>query len=192
MSKNKIIIKDEDLLKSQVDIKSIIYEIRGQKVMLDSDLATIYGYSVKDLNRQVKNNINKFPIDFMFQLTKDELDYVRCKFCTSPNSTLFKGQDGGRRYLPYVFSEQGIYMLATVLKGDLATKQSIYIIRTFKELRRMYIDNNTLLNRIVNNEINLIEYKNDTDLKFNEIFKYIRNHKEKMKKYSIKAKSIMP
>lgn len=93
-----------------------IYNIRGTRVMLDFDLAKIYGYTTKAFNRQVKNNIEKFEQDFMFQLTDEECEILRCKNCTS--------NWGGRRYNPYAFTEQGIYMLMTVLKGALATKQS--------------------------------------------------------------------
>ena len=95
-------------------IKDRIYEIRNQKVMLDFDLAEIYGYTTKAFNQQVKNNIDKFDNDFMFKLTQKEIDNLRSKFLTS--------SWGGSRYAPYAFTEQGIYMLMTVLKGDLATK----------------------------------------------------------------------
>ena len=98
-------------------IESMIYIIRGQKVILDSDLAKIYGYETKYFNRQVKNNINKFSEKFMFQLSHDELNLIlRCK-----NFTLnINGNKTGMhfKYLPYVFTEQGIYTLMTVLKGD--------------------------------------------------------------------------
>lgn len=97
-------------------MKGFIYYVRGIRVMLDMDLAKIYGYSTKDFNRQVKNNIEKFEQDFMFQLTDEECEILRCKNSTS--------SWGGRRYNPYAFTEQGIYMLMTVLKGELATKQS--------------------------------------------------------------------
>jgi len=109
------------------DIKSMIYTIRGQQVMLDSDLADLYGYEVKALNQQVKRNINRFPEDFMFQLTQDELSNLKSQNVTS--------SWGGVRKLPYAFTEQGIYMLATVLKGDVAERQSIYIMRTFREMK---------------------------------------------------------
>jgi len=105
-------------------MENLIYVIRGQKAMLDVDLARIYGYETKNFNRQVKNNIKKFPSDFMFQLTKEES--LRCKNFTS--------SWGGTRYLPYAFTEQGIYMLMTVLKGELATKQSLALVRLFKEI----------------------------------------------------------
>ena len=105
-----------------------VYIIRGQQVMLDYDLAEIYGYEVKRLNAQVKNNISRFPEDFMFQLTKQEVEYLRSNFSTAninPKS----------RALPHAFTEQGIYMLATVLRGELAEQQSIFIMRAFREMR---------------------------------------------------------
>ncbi len=118
-----------------------VYIIRGHQVMLDYDLAEIYGYEVKRLNEQVKRNINRFPEDFMFQLTKDETVFVKSQIATSQNNNFFKGQDGGRRKLPYAFTEQGIYMLATVLRGELAEQQSIFIMRAFREMRH-YIRQN--------------------------------------------------
>ena len=115
-------------------IQNWVYVIRGQQVMLDSDLAEIYGYEVKRLNEQVKNNSSRFPEDFMFQLTKDELDNLRSK-----NSTANINKKS--RVLPRAFTEQGIYMLATVLRGELAEQQSIFIMRAFREMRH-YIKQN--------------------------------------------------
>ena len=131
VSANPVAIIDEDVLRGK------IYEIRGQKVMLDFELAEIYGYTTKAFNRQVKNNIEKFDgDDFMFRITRGELeDMVRCKKCTSPETNLFSGQGGGTRYLPYAFTEQGVYMLMTVLRGDLATRQSRALIRLFKQMK---------------------------------------------------------
>lgn len=136
---------DEDLLKSR------IYTIRGIKVMLDADLAEIYGYSTKDFNRQVKNNIEKFDEDFRFRLTSEEFDILKSKILTSncensPNfdnfykkgnlrSKIWTSSWGGARYAPYAFTEQGIYMLMTVLKGELATAQSKALIRLFKQMK---------------------------------------------------------
>ena len=115
-------------------IKDKIYLIRGQRVMLDADLATIYGYETKNFNRQVKNNIEKFEgEDFMFQLTETEFENLRCKNSTS--------SWGGSRYLPNVFTEQGVYMLMTVLRGELAIKQSKALIRTFKQMKDFIIEN---------------------------------------------------
>ena len=117
------------------DISSKVYIIRGQQVMLDKDLAEIYGYEVKKLNQQVKRNIERFSEDFMFRLSNSEIDSVRSQIVTSRKKDFFAGQEGGRRYLPYAFTEQGIYMLATVLRGELAEQQSIFIMRTFREMR---------------------------------------------------------
>ena len=118
-----------------------VYIIRGQQVMLDYDLAEIYGYEVKNLNQQVKRNIVRFPEDFMFQLTKDEITFVKSQIATSRNRYMYEGQEGGRRKAPYAFTEQGIYMLATVLRGELAEQQSIFIMRAFREMRH-YIKQN--------------------------------------------------
>ena len=89
-------------------IRNCVYTIRGQQVMLDSDLADIYGYEVKRLNEQVKRNINRFPEDFMFQLTREEVDLVKSQNATSRNDSFFEGQDGGRRKMPYAFTEQAL------------------------------------------------------------------------------------
>ncbi len=122
-------------------IQSRVYFIRGQQVMLDQDLADIYGYEVKALNQQVKRNIARFPEDFMFQLTREEVELVKSQNVTSREDTYFEGQSGGRRKLPFAFTEQGIYMLATVLRGELAEQQSIFIMRAFREMRH-YIKQN--------------------------------------------------
>lgn len=123
-------------------LKTKIYVVRGQQVMLDMDLAEIYGYTTKAFNQQVKNNIVRFPEDFRFQLTKGEADELsRSKKLTSMQTA---GIKGGRVYLPYAFTEQGIYMLMSVLKGDLATRQSIALVRLFKAMKD-YIQNDPLL-----------------------------------------------
>lgn len=122
---------DESLLKSR------IYTIRGVKVMLDADLAEIYGYETRFFNRQVKNNIDRFAEDFRFQLSEDEMQNLMYKKCTS--------SWGGTRKLPYAFTEQGIYMLMTVLKGDLAIRQSMALIRLFKQMKDYIVAENQLL-----------------------------------------------
>ena len=118
-----------------------VYIIRGQQVMLDCDLAEIYGYEVKRLNEQVKNNISRFPEDFMFQLSKDEVpeDFLKSKISTLNEQGNKRGMH--MKKLPYAFTEQGIYMLATVLRGELAEQQSIFIMRAFREMRH-YIKQN--------------------------------------------------
>ena len=127
----------EIILINKETIQSKIYIVRGQKVMLDFELAEIYGYTTTKFNQQVKNNIEKFDEDFMFQLTKEEFDNLISKKLTS--------SWGGRRKLPKVFTEQGIYMLMTVLKGELATKQSKALIRTFKQMKDYFIENQDLI-----------------------------------------------
>ena len=123
------------------NISNRIYVIRGQQVMLDYDLAELYGYDVKRLNEQVKRNISRFPEDFMFQLEKEE---IPDSFSKSQIATLNdKGDKRGTniKKMPYAFTEQGIYMLATVLRGELAEQQSIFIMRAFREMRH-YIKQN--------------------------------------------------
>ena len=146
-------------------LTSKIYIIRGQKVMFDFELAEIYGYETKNFNRQVKNNNDKFDQDFMFQLSKEEYkEILRCKNFTS--------SWGGTRHLPYAFTEQGIYMLMTVLKGDLATKQSKALIRLFKNMKDYLIENNSLLTqKDYLNLFKLINNNSDRIIELEEEFK---------------------
>lgn len=118
-------------------VENLIYIIRGQKVMLDVDLARIYGYETRRFNEQVKNNVERFDDDFRFQLTKDEFENLMSKKSTS--------SWGGTRKLPYVFTETGIYMLMTVLKGDLAIAQSKALIRIFKGMKDYISENRALI-----------------------------------------------
>lgn len=129
---------------TEENIESIIYNIRGLKVMLDFDLAKIYGYSTKAFNQQVKRNKEKFPDDFMFQLNSIESEQLaRSQIVTARIWTI--GNEGGRTTYPYAFTEQGIYMLMTVLKGELAIKQSIALIRLFKSMKDCVVENKGLL-----------------------------------------------
>ena len=105
----------------EIKIENMIYEIRGCQVMLDSDLAKLFGYTTKELNRNVKNNKNRFPENYCFQLTDDEYQNLRCFFFTSSS----KNSYGGRRYIPYVFTEYGITMLAGVLKSSFAVEINV-------------------------------------------------------------------
>lgn len=111
-------------------IQSKIYEIRGQKVMLDFDLAEMYGTETKYLKRSVRNNIKRFPADFMFEITKEEWESLRCKNSTSNNR-------GGTRYMPFAFTEQGVAMLSSVLNSDTAVEINISIMRAFVTVRQM-------------------------------------------------------
>ena len=152
MQNNIMIITEEE-------IKNKIYIIRGQKVMIDSDLAKIYGYTTKTFNQQVQRNIKKFDEDFMFLLTETDVLNLRSQNVTS--------SWGGRRYLPYAFTEQGIYMLMTVLKGELAVKQSKALIRIFKAMKDYIINNNCLTysdftNLALKIENNANDIKNNT------------------------------
>ena len=122
---------------NEESIRDKIYLIRGQQVMLDFELAEIYGYTTSRFNEQVKNNIDKFDSDFMFQLSKEEFDNLISKKSTS--------SWGGRRKMPYAFTEQGIYMLMTVLKGSIATAQSKALIRIFKKMKDYIAENQSLI-----------------------------------------------
>ncbi len=124
-------------------IRNKIYEVRGMKVMLDFELAEIYGYTTKAFNQQVKNNEAKFDEDFRFKLTREEVEELsRSKNLTSIQT---EGRKGGRAYLPWAFTESGIYMLMTILKGDLATKQSKALIRTFRAMKDYIVENQGLI-----------------------------------------------
>ena len=129
--KNELVVLDEK------SIRDKIYVIRGREVMIDSDLAKIYGYTTKRFNEQVQRNIGKFDNDFMFQLNEMEFINLRSQNATSKR--------GGRTYIPYAFTEQGIYMLMTVLKGEKATIQSKALIRVFKKMKDYIIENNNCL-----------------------------------------------
>ena len=108
-------------------MKKKLYEFRGCKVLLDADLAEVYGYELKAFNQQVKRNIERFQNDMMFQLSDEEVEYLRSQFVTANISSKSRSN-------PYVFTEQGVYMLMTVLKGELAVRQSIALVRTFKKI----------------------------------------------------------
>lgn len=153
--------EDTVILVSKKSLIDKIYTVRGQKVMLDFELAEIYGYETKNFNRQVKNNMEKFEgEDFMFRLTEEEFENLRCKIFTSRlegernegkedfeilRSKKSTSSWGGQRYLPHAFTEQGIYMLMTVLRGELAIKQSRALIRTFKQMKDFIVENQDLI-----------------------------------------------
>ena len=141
--------------------------------MLDYDLAEIYGYEVKRLNEQVKRNIARFPEDFMFQLTTEEDEILKSQIATS--------SWGGERKLPYAFTEQGIYMLATVLRGELAEQQSIFIMRAFREMRHYIKQNQQFVTqsemRLVSAKVSeisvqvagIVDWKNKAEERFDNI-----------------------
>ena len=156
---------------SETTIKNLIYVIRGQQVMLDSDLAELYQVETKVFNQAVKRNMERFPKEFCFQLEREEYNSLRSQIVTS------KGK-GGRRYLPYVFTEQGIAMLSAVLRSDIAIQVSIKIMNTFVEMRRFMANNSLVLNRINEIEVKQLIYQKDADEKFDKIYTYISEHEE--------------
>jgi hypothetical protein len=145
----------------QESIEKKIVVIRGKSVMLDADLAALYDVSTKSLNQQVRRNLDRFPKDFMFQLELKELTFLRSQFVTS------KRRRGGRRYLPYVFTEQGIAMLSSVLGSRRAIKVNIEIMRTFVRLRKMISYHKELAGR-------LDKLEKRYDVKFRIVFIAIR------------------
>jgi len=156
-------------------LENLIYEVRGQQVMLDSDVARLYGYETKQINRVVKRNIERFPERYCFQLNEDELNSSRCQFGTL-NKTYNK-RGSNIKYLPYVFTEFGITMLAGLLKSDQAVKMSLRIIDAFVAMRRFMFNNESILRKLYNQDLKLIEH----DTKINELFEKTKDEfKEKV------------
>lgn len=162
-----------------IPIRNLIYVVRGKQIMLDNDLAVLYQVETGALNRAAKRNEKRFPEDFRFQLTEDEYSNLKCQsgISSSENSGY-----GGRRTLPYVYTEQGISMLASVLHSDVAINTSIRIMRTFVEMRHFIANNQFLFERISAVELNQLEYQKKTDEKLDEIFEYILDHEESQQK----------
>ncbi|KGO11345.1 ORF6N domain-containing protein [Elizabethkingia bruuniana] len=152
---------------SPMEIKNMIYTIRDKQVMLDSDLASLYQVETKNLNKAVKRNIERFPVSFCFQLTEEEVENLRFQIGTSSVSY------GGRRYLPYVFSEQGVAMASAILRSDIAVKVSVEIMEAFVEMRRMLASNASLFHRLDKIELKQLE----ADQRFEEIFKALESDK---------------
>ena len=160
-------------------IRELVYTVRGVQVMLDADLAQLYQVETKALNRAVNRNIARFPEDFRFQLTKDEYDSLRCQFGTSSETD---SGHGGRRYLPYAYTEQGISMLSGVLRSDVAIEVSIGIMRAFVEMRRFIASNAHMFERIERVELKQLTYQKETDEKFEQVFDFIHSHTEPSQK----------
>ena len=163
----------------QPAIEKLIYVIRDKQVMIDSDLAMLYQVETGALNRAVKRNKKRFPDDFRFQLTVEEYENLKCQIGIS---SLNENGYGGRRTLPYVFTEQGISMLASVLHSDIAINVSIGIMRAFVEMRRFIANNALLFEHISNVELKQLEYQKQTDEKLEQIFEYISEHEEASQK----------
>ena len=183
---NSLVVQDNI---SNEEIKNLIYTIRGKQVMLDSDVAMLYHYTTKNINKAVKRNIDRFPEDFCFQLTEEEYKSLRFKNLTlneanskdeiqnnslrSQIATLDENAGRGkhRKYLPYVFTEQGIAMLSGLLKNDIAIQVSINIMNAFVEMRKFLAVNGQLFERLTNVEYKLLEH----DKKFDKVFDQLQN-----------------
>ena len=158
---NKLIIEEN------IKIEDMIYEIRGKQVMLDSDLARLYHVETKYLKRQVNRNIDRFPKDFCFKLSKDEYNYIlRCQ-----NGTLEIKQGGFSKYLPYAFTEQGIAMLSGVIRSEPAVKMNIKIMRAFVSMRHYLNDNKDIYKSLNHINNKLIEYDNNFSYLFSKFDK---------------------
>ena len=165
---------ENEILAPQIKIEDKILIIRGQQVMIDRDLAELYGVGTKVLNQAVKRNIKRFPERFMFQLNEQEFGFLRSQFVTSKIETR-----GGRQYLPYVFTEHGIAMLASVLKSETAVQISIKIIDAFIALRHFLQNNARLFQRLeimekrqTSSEFHLLEHGKKIDELFDKMDRY--------------------
>lgn len=150
-----------------IQIQNLIYEIRGCKVMLDSDLAKLYGVETFNLNKAVKRNLSRFPKDFMFQLTKDEYDSLIFQIGIS------NSKRGGRRFMPYVFTEQGVAMLSSVLQSEQAISINIQIMRTFVQIKHFALENKELTKRFQELEQYFINYCKDNEKDKQQIYEAI-------------------
>ena len=174
-------IKTDVRVSTEVDnteekIENLIYYIRGQQVMIDSDLAVLYNVETKRLNESVKRNEKRFPESFCFQLSKDEYADLRSQIATSNIERV--SLKGGRRYLPYAFTEQGIAMLSAVLRSDEAIQVSVNIMNAFVKMRRFLAENALIFDKLNSLELKQAEYQKESDRKFDQIFAYISDHKE--------------
>jgi len=166
-----------------IDVQNIsdkIYLIRGKQVMIDGDLAELYGVETKRINEAVKNNPNKFPADFYFELNDNEFESLRSKFSTTNlKSNISASRFTKTRTNPKVFTEQGIYMLATILKSKTATNATVAIMRTFVNMRSFLTHNASIFQRFDAIETKQLQYQLQTDNKFNKIFKAIESKEVK-------------
>ena len=166
---------------SNLQIEKKIFVIRSAQVMIDRDIAELYGVETKVLNQAVKRNIQRFPQEFMFQLSREEIDSVKSQFVTSRNN-IFSGQEGGTRKLPYVFTEQGCAMLSAVLKSDTAVQVSIQIMKAFVSMRHFVQSNSEIfaeLKSIRHHQIETDVHLNESDKKIDQLFTL-------MDKYNVK------
>jgi hypothetical protein len=159
-------------------VVSKIYVIRGHKVMLDADLANLYGVTTKRLNEQVRRNTERFPADFMFQLTREEFDHLKSQIATSSNGS----GHGGRRTLPFAFTEHGAIMAATVLNSKQAVETGIFVVRAFVQLREMLAGQRQLAHRLEELEKRLTEHDENFRLVFEAIRQLLADDEKPKKK----------
>ena len=178
--------KESDVVKYEAEnIKNLIYTIRGKQVMLDSDVAMLYHYPTKRINEAVRRNIERFPENFCFKLTEIEAENLRSQIATS---SLEKENYGGRRYLPYVFTEQGIAMLSGLLKNDIAIQVSINIMNAFVEMRRFIATNGQVFERLTRIEYRMLEQNKmltEHEKKFEKVFDELQKNEKIEFKQSI-------
>lgn len=162
-------------LVDSANIEPLIHTVRGQQIMLDTDLARLYEVETKNLNRAAARNADRFPEDFRFQLTKEEDESLRCQIGTSKT---VEGR-GGRRYLPYAYTEQGIAMLSGVLRSEAAVQTSISIMRAFVAMRHFLAENAALLERLRGIESSQAAFQQSTDERFDQVFRLLEGEIEK-------------
>lgn len=154
-------------MKEIIPIQNMIYEIRGQKVILDSDLANLYGVTTFNFNKAVKRNIGRFPSDFMFQLDKEEWESLIFQ------NGISKAKRGGRRFIPYVFTEQGVAMLSSVLNSEQAIAINIQIMRVFVQIKQFALTNKDLTQRLNEMEHRFIKYARDMNIDIEDIYRQL-------------------
>ncbi len=166
--KNKFELITDSTRTALLPIENLIHVVRGQQVMLDSDLARLYGVETKYLKRAVKSNINRFPSDFMFEVDREEFDSLRCKNCTSN----IDSTRGGTRYMPFAFTENGVAMLSSVLRSRTAIEVNIQIMRAFTAMRSFMMSNAHMFQRletIEHHQLLLHKHQTETDRKIEEV-----------------------
>ena len=172
MRKKQLICQEKFLNK---DIKDLIYTIRGMQVMLDSDVANLFKYTTKNINKSVKNNAERFPEYYCFQLTTKEYNSLM----TRRYNIIKIGRSNNRKYLPYVFTEYGITMLAALLKSEVAVNISIKIVNTFMQMRKNFSENNQVFERLTSLEYKLLEQEKKINNILGEL-KFEENIKQKI------------
>lgn len=168
--------ENTDIIVPIETIRSLVYVVRGRQVMLDSDLATLYHVETKRLNEAAKRNSERFPERFRFQLTKEEYENLKSQIATS--SLQREKEYGGRRKLPYVFTEQGIAMLSSVLRSSIAIQVNIRIMDTFVEMRKYMAHTAMVLEKVNQMEARQIADQRRNDERFEQVFDYMADHRE--------------